>query len=261
VTKTVLITGASSGFGEACARKFAQQNYNLVLGARNIEALLQLKQEVLQGMSNADINVHVAVLDVQQADSIAQFLQDIPEPLRAIDILVNNAGLALGLEPAHEANIDDWETMVDTNIKGLIRVTRAILPNMVKRNTGHVVNMGSIAGTWPYPGGNTYGATKAFVQQFSRSLRADLLGKNIRVTNIDPGLAETNFSKVRMKGDSERASDVYKDTQPLVAEDIAEIIFWTTSVPSHVNINALEVMPTCQAWGALNINRDMLISE
>lgn len=248
---TVLITGASSGFGEACAKKYAENNYNVILASRNIQKLTEIKLQLPS-------NVFTHALDVREQPSIDYFFEHIPTEFQDIDILVNNAGLALGLEPAHEANLEDWETMIDTNIKGLVRMTRKFLPGMVKRNSGHIVNIGSIAGTWPYPGGNTYGSSKAFVQQFSRSLRADLLGRSIRVTNIDPGLAETNFSVTRMKGDQERAENVYQNTQPLVAEDIADIVFWTTSVPKHVNINALEVMPTCQAWGPLNIDREML---
>ncbi len=171
--------------------------------------------------------------------------------------MINNAGLALGLEPAHEANLRDWETMVETNILGLLRVTRQLLPGMVTRNAGHIINIGSTAGSWPYPGGNVYGATKSFVQMFSRQLLADLLGKRIRVTNIDPGLAETEFSEVRFKNNKEKAKKLYENTQPLTAGDIANIVHWVTSVPAHVNINTLEVMPVCQAWGPLQIDKEM----
>jgi 3-hydroxy acid dehydrogenase/malonic semialdehyde reductase len=182
-------------------------------------------------------------------------VKDIPEKFGNIDILLNNAGLALGLGPAHETDLDEWETMVDTNIKGLLYMTRQILPAMVARKTGHIINLGSIAGSWPYPGGNTYGATKAFVQQFSRNLRADLAGTGIRVTNIEPGLAESEFSVVRFAGDAEKAAKVYEGTQPLTPGDIAEIIYWTASRPAHVNINAVEVMPVCQSWGNFVIDR------
>ncbi len=164
----------------------------------------------------------------------------------------------MGLGPAYEAKLDHWEEMIETNIVGLVKMTREILPGMVKNNTGHIVNIGSIAGSWPYPGGNVYGATKSFVQHFSLGLRADLLGRNIRVSNIAPGLAQTNFSKVRFEGDEEKASKVYEGTRPLSGEDIAEIIYWVTSLPSHININSLEVMPVCQAWGALPIDRSMV---
>jgi 3-hydroxy acid dehydrogenase/malonic semialdehyde reductase len=170
-------------------------------------------------------------------------------------LLVNNAGLALGLEPAHKASLDDWDTMVDTNIKGVMYCTRAILPGMVARSRGHVVNIGSIAGSWPYPGGNVYGASKAFVQQFSRNLRADLLGTQVRVTNIEPGMAETEFSKVRFKGDDEKAHKVYLGAEPLLPEDIADIVVWVSSVPARVNINSVEVMSVCQSWGPLAVHR------
>ncbi len=253
MTKTVLVTGASSGFGEACVKTYAQQGYKVVMGARNIAKLIET-QSHLPDPSNAVF----APLDVRYKDSIDHFFDAIPEDFRDIDILVNNAGLALGTQPAQDADWDDWETMIDTNIKGLARITRKVLPEMVARNSGHIVNIGSMAASWAYPGGNAYGATKAFVQQFSRGLRSDVLGKQIRVTNIEPGLANTNFSKVRLKGDQKKADDVYENTQPLVAEDIANIVHWVTSVPAHVNINNLEVMPTCQAWGPLIINREMM---
>lgn len=250
--KIVLITGASSGFGEACAHKFAQPGYALVLAARRLERLEALKKEL-----DSRCPVHIVQLDVQNADAVATFLTGLPKQFQAVDILVNNAGLALGLGAADEADLRQWETMVDTNIKGLMRMTRHVLPGMVERNRGHVVNIGSVAGSWPYPGGNTYGATKAFVQHFSRGLRSDLLGKHIRVSNIEPGLAETEFSIVRLDGNSEKAAKVYEGTQPLSAEDIADIVFWVTSLPPHVNINAIEIMPTCQAWSPFAISRDM----
>lgn len=256
MTKTVLITGASSGFGEACAKRFAKNGYRLILAARRFDKL-----ESLQKMLSDQCDIFIHALDVSSKQSIETFFSALSEPFSKIDVLINNAGLALGLNAAHEANLDDWETMIDTNIKGLVRVTRHVLPSMVKNNSGHIVNLGSIAGTWPYPGGNVYGSTKSFVQQFSRSLRADLLGKAIRVTNIDPGLAETNFSVVRMKGDTDKAANIYENTEPLVAEDIANIIFWVCSVPNHVNINSLEVMPTCQAWGPLSVDREMIDRE
>ncbi len=256
MTKTVLVTGASSGFGEACVNTYAQQGYKVVMGSRNIAKLIEIHAHLPDPGK-----VAFAPLDVRVKDSINHFFDALPEGFRDIDILVNNAGLALGVEPAQEADWDDWETMIDTNIKGLARITRKVLPEMVARNRGHIVNIGSMAASWAYPGGNAYGATKAFVQQFSRGLRSDVLGKQIRVTNIEPGLANTNFSKVRLKGDQQKADDVYENTQPLVAEDIANIVHWVTSVPAHVNINNLEVMPTCQAWGPLIINREMMSED
>jgi len=250
--KVVMITGASSGFGEAAARRFAQDGCRLILAARSEDKL-----QALAAQLSAQCSVHAAALDVTSQESVDAFFAALPEAFRAIDVLVNCAGLALGLEPAHRADFADWETMIDTNVTGLLRVTRAVLPLMVERNTGHIINIGSTAGNWPYPGGNAYGATKAFVQNFSRALRADLLGKHVRVTNIEPGMSETNFSNVRFKGDEARAGKVYEGTKPLSANDVAQIIHWVNSVPSHVNINTLEVMPTCQAWSSLAVNRTM----
>lgn len=244
------ITGASSGFGESCARRFAKEGWNLILAARRENKLNNLKKEL-----GNKTKVCTLSLDIRDFQAIEKAIQKIPEDFQAIDVLINNAGLALGLEPAHQANLNDWETMIDTNIKGLIYCTRIILPEMVRRNRGHIINIGSIAGNWPYPGGNVYGATKAFVQQFSRNLRADLIGTQIRITNIDPGLAETEFSTVRFKGNKEKAAKLYQGTAPLTGEDIAEIVHWVTSLPPHVNINSVEVMPTCQAWGALSVSR------
>lgn len=250
--KVVMITGASSGFGEAAARRFAQDGCSLILAARSLNKLQALADSLA-----GQCSVYVAALDVTRQDSVDAFFAALPDTHRAIDVLVNSAGLALGLEPAHRADFRDWETMIDTNVTGLLRVTRAVLPGMVERNTGHVINIGSTAGNWPYPGGNAYGATKAFVQNFSRALRADLLGKHVRVSNIEPGMSDTNFSTVRFKGDAARADKVYEGTRPLSADDVAQIIHWVNSVPAHVNINTLEVMPTCQAWSALSVNRSM----
>ncbi|HSX85032.1 MAG TPA: SDR family NAD(P)-dependent oxidoreductase [Cellvibrio sp.] len=247
-----LITGASSGFGEACARAFAAAGYALVLVARREEKLKQLAAEL-----RSTTAVHVACADMTDAAAVKALVQNLPESFQVVDVLINNAGLALGIARAHETDLQDWEIMVDTNIKGLMRITHHLLPGMVLRNRGHIINIGSVAGNWPYPGGNVYGATKAFVQQFSRNLRAELLGKHIRVTNLEPGMAETQFSVVRMKGDAEKASQVYQNTQPLTAKDIADIALWVASLPSHVNINTLEVMPTCQAWNPFAVSREM----
>lgn len=249
--KIVMITGASSGFGEGCARRFAKAGYSLILIARRLERLKQLQQEL-----GGPQKVHIIQLDVREKKAVQTSLKKIPAAFSKISILINNAGLALGLEASQEANLEDWETMIDTNIKGLVYFTRMILPGMVERKEGYIINIGSVAGNWPYWGGNVYGATKAFVRHFSLNLRNDVLGKNIRVTNIEPGLAETEFSLVRFKGDDQRAKTVYKGTQPLTAEDIAEIVFWVSNLPAHVNINALEVMPTSQAWGPLEIHRE-----
>ncbi|MBT5293899.1 MAG: SDR family NAD(P)-dependent oxidoreductase [Cellvibrionales bacterium] len=259
MSKIVLITGASSGFGESCAHLYAKQGFKLILVSRRLDKLQQLAQALLleNGSAYPASNVLCWAVDVTDAEAIDQFVNELPESFGAVDILINNAGLALGTAPAHKANLSDWETMVDTNIKGLIRMTHKLLPGMVARNRGHIVNIGSIAGNWPYPGGNTYCATKAFVHQFSLALRADLLGKAIRVSHIDPGMAETNFSRIRMKGDNDAADAFYHDVKPLSADDVADIIVWTTSVPEHININSLEVMPVCQAWSPFAIDRTM----
>ncbi|QWV99468.1 SDR family oxidoreductase [Geomonas nitrogeniifigens] len=248
--KCALITGASSGFGAACARALAELGWNLVLTARREEKLQALRKELAD-----KTKVHVMVLDVRDGEAVSAACAALPQEFAEVDLLVNNAGLALGLEPAHRAVLQDWETMVDTNIKGVMYCTRAILPGMVARNRGHVVNIGSVAGSWPYPGGNVYGATKAFVQQFSRNLRADLLGTAVRVTNIEPGMAETEFSQVRFKGDDEMAQRVYNGTEPLRPEDIADIVAWVATVPARVNINSVEVMSVHQAWGPLAVHR------
>jgi 3-hydroxy acid dehydrogenase / malonic semialdehyde reductase len=250
MAKTILITGATSGFGLACARRFARDGEILVLVGRRSNRLVALADE-LKSLSK----IHTITLDIRKRLEVEKSLGNLPESFSHVDVLVNNAGLALGMEPAYEADISDWDTMVDTNIKGVMYCTRALLPGMVDRNRGHIINVGSTAGDWPYPGGNTYGATKAFVKQFSRNLRADLLGKAIRVTNIEPGMAESEFSIVRFKGDEQKAAMVYEGTTALTPEDIAEIIHWIVHVPPHVNINRIEVMPTCQSWGHLAVDR------
>ncbi|MGD9973908.1 MAG: SDR family oxidoreductase [Desulfatirhabdiaceae bacterium] len=249
---TILITGATSGFGESCARKFGAAGWKLILTGRRTDRLHSLQAELSSGS-----DVHILQLDVRERDAVVSSIHSLPEPFQHIDVLVNNAGLALGMSPAHEADLDDWDIMVDTNIKGLMYCTHAVLPGMVRRKQGHIINLGSIAGTFAYPCGNVYGATKAFVEQFSRNLRSDLLGTPIRVTSIEPGLAQTEFSAVRFKGDIQKANSVYDGCQPLMPGDIADMIFWVASLPKHVNINRLEVMPVCQAWGPLAIHRQM----
>jgi len=244
----VLVTGATSGFGEAIARRFAAEGHSLILVGRRVDRLRQLKDEI-------ETPVYDLPLDVRERDTVAEAIADLPPDFKDVDVLVNNAGLALGLEPSWATDLDDWETMVDTNVKGVLYMTRAILPGMVERGRGHVINIGSTAGNWPYPGGNVYGGTKAFLKQFSLNLRADLLGTGVRVTNLEPGLAETEFSLVRYKGDADRASDVYKNIEPLVATDIAEAAFWATSQPAHVNITRIEMMCTAQANGPLALHR------
>jgi NADP-dependent 3-hydroxy acid dehydrogenase YdfG len=248
--KTIFITGASAGFGEACARAFAAEGNRLILTARRLEKLEQLRSELPKAAG-----VHIIQLDVRDRAAVDAAVASLPVAFREIDVLVNNAGLALGLKPSHQVDIEDWEVMVDTNIKGLMYCTRAILPGMVERNRGYIVNISSVAASWPYPGGNVYGGSKAFVSQFSRNLRCDLLGTRVRVTCIEPGMAETEFSKVRFKGDDSRASQVYAGVEAMSAADIAEIVTWVVSRPVHVNINTLEVMCIDQAWGPFAVHR------
>lgn len=248
---SVIITGASSGFGAACARAFAREGRKLVLAARREGRLRALAAELSELAP-----VHTVALDVRDRTAVEAVFGNLPAEFADVEILVNNAGLALGLEPAHRASLDEWERMVDTNVKGLMYCTRTILPGMVERNCGHIVNIGSVAGNWPYPGGNVYGGTKAFVQQFSRNLRADLLGTRVRVSNIEPGMAETEFSLVRFSGDSGKASKVYEGAAALTADDIAGIVVWVTSQPPHVNVNTLEVMCIDQAWGPFAVHRE-----
>ncbi len=245
----VLITGASSGFGEAMARKFVQQGHRVIAAARRLERLQQLQLELGQALLATQ-------LDVTDKASIAAMLQNLPDEWRDIDVLINNAGLALGLASAQTASLEDWETMIDTNNKGLVRMTHALLPHFVARKNGVILNIGSIAGSTAYPGGNVYGATKAFVDQFTLNLRADLIGTGVRATNIAPGLCGgTEFSNVRLKGDDAAAAKVYQGTQPLTATDIAETAYWIATLPAHVNINYIEMMPMCQGFGPLSIQR------
>src|SRR6266511_493172 len=223
--KIALITGATSGFGEACAEALARAGARVIAAGRRKERLGALVARLGKD------KVHPLVLDVRDRGAVERAMNDLPPALAAIDVLVNNAGLALGLEPAQRASLDEWDTMIATNCRGLVTMTRAVLPGMVERNRGHVVNIGSVAGSYPYPGGNVYGATKAFVEQFSLNLRADLAGTRIRVTNIEPGMAETEFSLVRFKGDVERARAAYQGFQPLSAENVAETIFFCAMLP------------------------------
>jgi len=249
--KTICITGATSGFGKACAQLFAQEGWRMIVTGRRTDRLKELTEQW------RDVPVHAVEIDVRDLAAVEAMVRDLPAEFRDVDVLVNNAGLALGLQGAQEADLQDWETMIDTNIKGLCYLTRCLLPPMVARNQGHIINMGSIAGTYPYPGGNVYGATKAFVKQFSRNLLTDLTHTKIRVTNIEPGLSESEFSIVRFHGDKDKADAVYRGTEPLTPTDIAEIVHWVTSVPPHVNICTVEVMPVCQSCGPLAIHREV----
>ena len=248
---SVVITGASSGFGRAAAKYFADAGFDLVLLARRADRLAEVKA----ALSNK-VDVVTIALDVRNKVDVLSSLTALPVGVSEVSILINSAGLALGLGGADAADLDDWDAMVDTNIKGLMYCTHAILPDMVARGVGQIINLGSVAGSWPYPGGNVYGGTKAFVQQFSRNLRSDLLGKGVRVTNIEPGMCETEFSKVRFDGNEAQAAAVYQGMQPLSAEDVAEVIFWVATRPPHVNVNQLELMPVSQAWSGFSVHRD-----
>lgn len=245
----VLITGATAGFGAEMSRKFIREGHQVIAAGRRKDRLDALAAEL--GSSLLPV-----VMDVTDKASITDALAGLPEDRRAIDVLINNAGLALGIEPAHQASLDDWETMIETNCKGLVTVTRAILPGMVERGRGTVINLGSVAGAYPYPGGNVYGATKAFVDQFTLNLRADLVGTGVRATNLAPGLCGgTEFSNVRFKGNDAAAAKVYEGTVPLTATDIAETAFWVATLPRHVNVNYIEMMPTCQGFSAFTVKR------
>ncbi len=245
--KTILITGASSGFGLKMAKKFAKNGYQIIAVARRGERLKKLKQKIK--------NIYTIKLDVSDKDAVFKAIKNLPKEFSKLDILVNNAGFALGQERAHKTNLSDWENMVDVNIKGLLYVTKAVLPLMVKQKCGYIFNIGSIAGTYPYEGSNVYGASKSFVRQFSLNLRTDLKNTNIRVTNIEPGLAKTKFSITRFKGDKKRADSVYENTKYLTAKDIANIVYFCASQPAHVNINTLEVMPTTQSFAGLFVEK------
>jgi 3-hydroxy acid dehydrogenase/malonic semialdehyde reductase len=244
----VLITGASAGFGAAIARVLVPLGHKVIATGRRADRLEELAQELGRD------RVLPLVFDVTDRDAVETALAGLPADWAEIDVLVNNAGLALGLEPAQDADLENWERMIDTNIKGLTYVTRAVLPGMVKRDRGHVVNMGSIAGTWPYFGGNVYGATKAFVRQFTLNLRTDLLGTKVRASNIEPGMVGgTEFSTVRFAGDDSKAANVYANTTPLTAEDVAETVRWIISLPAHFNVNTIEIMPVVQAYGGIKV--------
>lgn len=246
---TVFITGATAGFGEAMARRFVRNGHRVIAAGRRADRLEALAHELGGALLPLP-------LDVTDAVAVAALPGSLPAEWQAVDVLVNNAGLALGTAPAFQANLGDWETMVATNVTGLIRLTHAILPGMVARDRGHVVNLSSSAATYPYPGGNVYGATKAFVTQFSLNLKADLVGTGVRVTDLEPGLVGgSEFSRVRFGGDAEKAAAVYAGTTPLSPEDIAEAVAWVIGLPRHVNINRMEMMPTCQAPGPLAIKR------
>lgn len=245
----VLVTGATSGFGRAIAKLLIDKGHQVIGTGRRQEKLAELQNE----LGDKFLPLCFDVANLQQSK---QALANLPENFQQIDVLVNNAGGALGLEPAHQADLADWQQMIDTNVTGLVQMTRLVLPKMVEKNRGLIVNIGSIAGTYPYPGGNVYGATKAFVKQFSLNLRADLAGTRIRVSNVEPGLSGgTEFSQVRFKGDNERVKQLYDNVDFVTAEDIANIVAWIIEQPEHVNINSLEVMPVAQSFSPLAVAR------
>tara|TARA_B100001013_G_scaffold95627_1_gene53453 strand:- start:59 stop:820 length:762 start_codon:yes stop_codon:yes gene_type:complete len=245
----VLITGATSGFGMSCAKLFSKKGYKTILIGRRKDRLTKLSKK-LGVKRNLPIQ-----LDVRDKKNVFQTIEDLPNDFKKITVLINNAGLAWGLEPAHKIDIKKWETMIDTNCKGLVYMIRAVLPGLIKRNKGHIVNMGSVAGSYPYGGGNVYGGTKAFVKQFSLGLKSDLLGTKVKITNIEPGMANTEFSLVRFSGNKKKANDVYKKMTPLYGEDIAETILWSVNRPPHVNINRIEIMPLQQGFNFFAISR------
>jgi 3-hydroxy acid dehydrogenase/malonic semialdehyde reductase len=245
----VLITGASAGFGAEMARTFVSHGHRVILAARRTDRIADLAAE----LGDAALPV---TLDVTSRASIEAALAGLPADWKGIDVLINNAGLALNTVPAHEVPLEDWETMIATNCKGLVTMTRLVLPDMVARGSGLVINIGSTAGHYPYPGGNVYGATKAFVEQFTLNLRADLVGTGVRATNLAPGLSGgTEFSNVRFKGDDSAAAKVYEGTTPLSAKDIADTAYWIATLPAHVNVNSIELMPTCQGFSPFTIKR------
>ena len=244
----VLITGATSGFGLATAKKFAEHGYPLILTGRREERLQALSNEL-----SALTDVYYSVLDVRDSEAVTAFANNLPDRFKQVAILVNNAGLALGAESADKAKLSDWHTMIDTNVTGLVNVTHSLLPVLKAQQSSTIINLASIAGNWPYPGSHVYGASKAFVAQFSRNLRSDFAGTGVRVTSLEPGLSESEFSLVRFNGDQDKYDSIYEGTNAIQPEDIANIIFWIAEQPAHININSLEVMPTSQAWDSFKI--------
>jgi 3-hydroxy acid dehydrogenase/malonic semialdehyde reductase len=245
----VFVSGASAGFGAAIARAFVKGGHRVVAAARRKDRLQALAAE----LGDALLPVELDVRDRAAVEAMPGLL---PAEFAAVDLLINNAGLALGIEPAQRASLDDWEDMIAINCNGLAQMTHAFLPGMVERNRGHIINLGSVAGRWPYPGSNVYGASKAFVRQFSLNLRADLAGTALRVTDVEPGLCGgTEFSNVRFHGDDDKASKIYQNVQPLSAEDIADSIYWIATRPAHININTIELMPVAQSFAGLSVHR------
>ena len=248
MNKTILITGASSGIGEGCARKFASQGARLILNSRSADKLTALAEELKE---KYDAECYVMPFDVCDRESAAAALNALPQEWKSIDVLVNNAGLAIGVDKEYEGNLDEWDVVIDTNVKALLSMTRLVVPGMVERGRGHIINIGSIAGDAAYPGGSVYCATKAAVKALSDGLRIDLVDTPLRVTNIKPGLVETNFSVVRFRGDKQKADNVYRGIKPLNGDDIAEVVYFAASAPEHMQVAEILVMPTYQATGSI----------
>lgn len=251
MNKIVLITGATSGIGLGCARKFAENGDKVILTGRNEQRLTEIRKELME----QGAEVLTLAFDVRDREKVKKYIDDLPEEWKQIDVLVNNAGLALGLEPEYEGNLDDWETMIDTNIKGLLLMTRLIVPGMVERNRGHIINIGSVAGDAAYAGGNVYCATKAAVKALTDGLRIDVANTAIRVTNLKPGLVETNFSNIRFHGDTERASKLYTGIKPLTGDDIADVAVYAANAPEHVQIAEVLILATHQASGSVIVRK------
>ncbi|WP_294471791.1 SDR family NAD(P)-dependent oxidoreductase [uncultured Bacteroides sp.] len=251
--KTVFITGASSGIGKGCARKFAKEGWNLILNARNESKLEELKSELEK--EYPAIGICLLPFDVRNREQMKTALSNLPSEWKAIDVLVNNAGLVIGVDKEFEGNLDEWDVVIDTNIKGLLAVTRMVVPGMVERGRGHIINIGSIAGDAAYPGGSVYCATKAAVKALSDGLRIDLVDTPLRVTNIKPGMVETNFTVVRYRGDKDAADNFYKGIRPLTGDDVAETIYFAASAPEHIQIAEVLLMPTYQATGTISYKK------
>ena len=249
MNRTVLVTGATAGIGAAAARKFVAHGWKAIITGRREDRLQNLVAELGQE------HVHPVSFDIRDEAAIAQALANLPDGFRDIDLLINNAGLALGTAPAQEAQLDQWRQMIDTNITGLVTITHALLPRLIERK-GMIINLSSVAATYPYRGGNAYGGTKAFVRQFSLGLRSDLHGTGVRVTSIEPGMVETEFTLVRTGGDQTASDTLYQGANPMTAEDIANTLFWVASQPSHLNINTLELMPVTQSFAGFQVARD-----
>lgn len=252
--KIVFITGASSGIGEACARKFASQGAHLILNARNVSKLVELKNELVAKYA---VRIHLLPFDVRDRNVVSNAIQTLPDEWAAIDVLVNNAGLVIGVDKEFEGDLGEWDIVIDTNIKGLLAVTRLVVPGMLKRDAGHIINIGSIAGEAAYPGGSVYCATKAAVRTLSDGLRIDLVDTPLRVTTIKPGMVETNFTVVRYRGDKERADNFYKGIQPLTGEDVAESVYFAAAAPPHIQIAEILIMPTNQATGTISFKKNV----